>query len=328
MTICIGLIAFKFLPNSPILVLIISSIGAIVCFATFPSLATRKVFKVVFLSAFVLLATFALTLNVGAFESMSLMNDSWIDISHCAMIFHLGNTGLTRWHILQVQVGNVTFSINPFSSGQISEYVESSNDAYLLLYYCHGVWQWIPPNYAASIQWDATNPFNPTFPEELKYSVNSQIVPSTYIANSTYQVTFYTGSAITHTFEVQATATLNEQLSIQGSSSAINNSAHVSIKLNNSGRYYSYIYRFQINNVTFRMDHFLMVPPSIQDPVTFSLSFNQYGLTGYSRPFPNIQFYPDGNLTSTALERETPVNVTAMTMANHLFTGQLTIENP
>lgn len=327
MSICIGLIVFEFLPDSPILAWIIILAGALVCFATFPSLGTRKVFKVMFLSILVFLAAFATILNVGAFESMSLMNDSWIDTSHCAMIFHVRNTGLTRWHILQVQVNNVTFSINPFSSGQISEYVERLNDAYLLFYYCDGIFQWIPSNYAASIHWDATNPFDPAFPEdELKYAVNSQIIPSTFMADSTYQVTFCTGSVITHTFEVQAKATLNERLNIQGYSSASNDSGNVYIVFNNTGSYYSYIYTFQINNITFRMNHFLQVPPSTQYPITLLLDLNQKGLVGYGS-WRGLRIYPDGNFTSTALERETPVNVTVMTIANNLFTGQLKVVN-
>jgi hypothetical protein len=240
------------------------------------------------------------------------------------MIFHVRNTGLTRWHILQVQVNNVTFSINPFSHGQVSEYVERLKDAYLLLYYCDGTWQWIPSDYAASIPWDATNPFDLTFPENgPKYAVDSQIIPSTYMADSTYQVTFYTGSVIAHTFEVQAKSTLNERLNIQGYSIASNDSGHVYIQFNNTGSYYSYIYTFQINNVTFRMNHFLQVPPSTRYALDFSLDFDQQGLMGYSSPY-DLRFYPDGNLTSAALERETSVNVTAMTMANNLFTGQLT----
>jgi len=228
---------------------------------------------------------------------------------------------------LAMSVNNVTFSINPFSSGQISEYVERLKDAYLLFYYSDEIFQWIPSNYAASIHWDTTNPFDPTFPQdELKYAVNSQIIPSTFMADSTYQVTFYTGSVITHTFEVEAKATLNERLNIQGYSSASNDSGHVYIKFNNTGSYYSYIYTFQINNFTFRMNHFLQVPPSTQYPFTLSLDFNQKGLRGYSS-WRGLQIYPDGNLTSTALERETPVNVTAMTMANNLFIGQLEAEN-
>jgi hypothetical protein len=323
---CAGLITFILVPDAPSLGRIVIFISAIVCLAALLSAANKKVFKVTSLSILVFLAAFAATLNAGTYESMSLMQDSWIDTSHCAMIFHIRNNGLTRWHILQVQVNNITFSITPFSEAQISEYVERGADAYLLFYYCEGTWQWIPSNYAATIHWSSSNPFDPTFPEdELKYKVNSQFVPSTFIANSTYQVTFYTGSMFSHTFKVPARATLNETLCIQGYLDISKDLAYVSIEFNNTGSYYSYIYLFQINNVTFHMDRFFPAPASTQVFSYLGLNFHPQGFSGYSS-YPYVRLNSDGNLTSTDLEAETSVNVTAITMANHVFAGQLITE--
>lgn len=324
------IVASFLMDESPFLTIMVIVFVSFVSLAAVPSPKTKRAYKTVFLATLVVSTSFAFGLYTGLFESMILLDDSWIDISHSAVVFHLRNNGLTDWTVREVRISDITFTPKyPHSS--LKQDLQTGDMAYFIIYYSEDVFEWIPPESTAFSSWSPINrPFSTYFISSWSCLPNQDINPSTFQNGSTYQVVFDTGGVLKHSysFDIEARPTSDEELNVTATTKLYEDRVDFWFEFNNTGEYYSYIYSIQIANVTFYFEPLIRIEPSwwTQSPMWYRmiLSFNDDGLYAISPAYL-------GNITSTAtlrhsmLEVGTTYNVIVRTMTNNLYIAHVTI---
>jgi len=263
------------------------------------------------------------------FESVTLSEDSVIDISNCAMIFWLRNTGLTDLKILGICVSNITYTLTwpPY----VSSYVllpRGGETALLVVHYAREMFQWIrqPPS-----EFKVETYLNSGYVKSLSSGHNP--TPVTFTDGKKYQVTFHTQSMLQHSFWVEAKPTSMEELSASARSYFYDNEAggfiQTCIRFNNTGTSPCYIYNIRIENTTVQF-----TPPMFIEPTSplsefyrlkeISVSFHTSGSIGYTGdhhgkitviPTPTPSMFKVGNT----------YEVTIWTMTNNYCTTNVTI---
>jgi hypothetical protein len=283
---------------------------------------------------------FTVGLYGQVFETMTLAEDSRIDLSRCTMVFHIKHWGLTEWNVKKVRVQNITFSFDT----NVPRVVDNrADDVYLTINYARGVYHWLTPSYLNSLGLNTSELFdiNPLTLGLYRCSIDKTINPSTLNANMTCDVTFDIGSIFTHTFQVQTRQTLNETIDIKyvfyhryiG-----DNSIQVEGFLNNTGSYTSYIHSIDINNITFYSTPTASIVPSSYDHsmIWFSIGINTAGIdqTGLTTIQTSIiddnilsisycKLDPKQNVTSGIFQEGAPITFVVRTLGNTMFSAQL-----
>lgn len=318
MIVCLDLIVAKFLLGKfPVLTVIVIVIISVATLATVPSSDTKRAYKTLFLATLFASTGFTVGLYTGLFESLILHVDSWIDISHSAAIFHLKNNGLTDWIIEEVKISNITFTLKYPAA---KRYLGTGDTAHLIIYYSENTFQWIPSTYAATISWEQADPFHPFSPMEWPCSVKGEVSPSTFQNGSRYKVVFATNGVLKHSFDTEAKLTLDEELSVTAIRWLYENSMQISVRFNNTGNYFSYIYTIQIANVTFYFEPPLRIYSS--DDITFNFGRNGFSVMYYGY-YGDI--YANATVNFSMFEIGTTYDILARTMTNNLYITSVTI---
>ena len=320
---CLDLIVIRFLLDSlPVLATIIIVIVSIAFLAAVPSPDTKRAYKTMFLATLVVSSGFTISVYAGLFNSMILLDDSWIDISHSAIIFHLKNNGFIDWAIKEVKVSNITFTLK-YPRFSLKENLQAGDTAYLIVYYCENIFQWIPSTYAARINWNPADPFSPWWPMDISCPAKGEISPSTFQNESTYRVVFTTNGVLRHSFAVKAKFTLDEKLNVTARKWLSENSREIWVRFNNTGEYYSYIYTIQVANATFYFKPPIKVPPSSWREMRLIFAGGE-GLFGWC-----VHYYGNVYATPTPkfsmLKVGTTYEILVRTMANNLYITDVTI---
>lgn len=262
------------------------------------------------------------------FESMTLLEDSVIDISNCAMIFRLQNTGLTDLKILRICVSNITYTLD-WPDDRSSYLLLRGESVLLVVHYAREKFQWIrrPPSEfeIETYLWSGyirglSSDHNPT--------------PVTFLDGKKYQVTFHTQSVLQHSFWVEAEITSKEELTVSRARSYFygnetKGAIQTFIRLNNTGISHCYIYNIRISDITFQFTPPMFIEPT--PPVSefyrlkeIGVDFGTYegiGYTGsyYGRitatPTPTLSMFKVGNT----------YKVTIWTMTNNYYVTNFTI---
>jgi hypothetical protein len=320
MFVCLDLVIARFLLDKlPVLAAIMIVMISIASLAAVPSPDTKRAYKTIFLATLVVSSGFTIGVYAGLFNSMILLDDSWVDISHSAIIFHLKNNGFIYWTIKEVKVSNITFTLK--YSGSLKENLQAGDTAYLIVYYCENIFQWIPSTYAARINWDPADPFSPWYPMDISCPAKGEISPSTFQNESTYRVVFTTNGVLKHSFAVEAKFTLDEKLNITARKWLSENSREIWVRFNNTGEYYSYIYTIQVANVTFYFKPPMKVPPCGEMRLFFA---GGEGLFGWgAHYYGNVYATPTPKFPM--LEVGTTYEILVRTMTNNLYITNVTI---
>lgn len=320
---CLGLTVAKFLSFwETIWVAVILSTIALLIGA--PSPDTRRAYKTVFLVALVISAGFTVSLYAGLFESVTVLDASWIDISHSAMILHLKNTGLTDWIIKDIDFGNVAFTLE---YPRVYAYVVQPWDtAYLIVYYCENRYEWISSTRAASTGWDPSDPFASWWPSSahLTFLAQGGISPSTFQNGSSYEAILTANGILKHRFDIEAKFTLDEELKITAYRRLMENFVEFTVRLNNTGDYDSYIYTMQIANVTFYFKPPMRIRPSDWRTgeiyvYVHSAGFYGGGFDYYGNVSANV------TLNLSMFETGTTYDISVRTMTNNLYITNVTL---
>jgi hypothetical protein len=331
--ICLGLIFFRFFAEDIPLIFISATLASVIFYIIFAfSTRTGKLLRAVFLGILIFVSIFTFLLYAGAIESVTLLNDSYIDISRCALILHLKNTGLPYWAVNQIRIANMTFSLKFPSGTTFNDRLHSGEIAYLVVYYVEGLWRWITQDYIARNNMNFTNLLDPwkaiDGSDVFSWSCDTigRAYPNTFATGSNYQVTFDTG--VKHTFEIEAKTSFIETLKVGGK---ITPSTHPEdydslawVMFNNSGTYFSYVYTFTIADVVFTASSFIRITPRSYEFALFNVNATGIVSESVGAPGPSLQM--SGNLTSATLLGNS-VNVSAITLAGNEFTGQLIPES-
>ena len=280
--------------------------------ALMPSSQTKRPYKVMFLVASIASAGFTIGLYSGLFESATLLADSHIDVSRSLAILHLQNNGLTGLTVNKFELGNMSFTfkdrvfgLNKWAPGETKYYViyfaERSLDV------THGNQTYFSPMMGSHI-----------------LSVDGELTPSTFQRGVSYPLTLTTNRLLRHKFDVEAKHTLDEELGVKVYASRFEHRVEVSIRFNNTGSYYSYIYSIEIASVTF-----LFEPPAMASPYSWydalwvnfceepGISWSSSMIVGNMSATPTPQL-------SMLLAGET-YEVLVRTMAGRLYTTNVTI---
>lgn len=321
MFVCLDLVIARFLLDKlPVLAAIMMIMISIASLAAVPSPDTKRAYKTIFLAALVASTGFTFGLYAGLFESMILLDDSWIDRSHSAMIFHLKNNGFIDWTVNAVNVNNITFTLeypHYVSKGR----VQAGDTAYLIIYYSDDVFRWIPSTRATVISWKDSDPW---FVHDWSCPFNGEISPSTFQNGSSYQVAFTTNSVLKHSFAVEAKCTLDEKLNITARRLGLSESLRdIGVRFNNTGEYYSYVYTIQIANVTFYFKPPINVPASSCREMRLIFAGGE-GLFGWG-----VHYYGNVYATPTPkfsmLKVGTTYEILVRTMTNNLYITNITV---
>lgn len=322
----LDLIISRFLLDKlPVLAVILIVLVSVVSLTAAPSPRTKRAYKTIFLVILVTSAGFMISVYAGIFESMVLLDDSWLDVSHSAFIFHLKNNGLTDWRIKEVETDNIAFTFS-YPSTNLRENLDAGDTSYLVIYYSESIFQWIISAYGVSINWDSAQPFHPSYPMDWSCSTRGEISPATFQNGSTYKVSFVTDGVLRHSFNVKAKSTLDEELKVTARKwfrEIPSPAKEIWVQLNNTGDYYSYVYTIQVANVTFLFKPPIKVSPSSWEEMrlffsdgedSFGWSVNYYGNI-YATPTPAFSMLKIG----------TSYDVLVRTMTNNLYTTNITI---
>lgn len=318
MFVCLDLVIARFLLDKlPVLAAVMIFMISIASLAAVPSPDTKRAYKTIFLATLVASTGFTFGLYAGLFESMILLDDSWIDISHSAMICHLKNNGFIDWTVKAVNVNNITFTLEyPYYFSK--ERVQAGDTAYLIIYYGDDVFRWIPSTRATRISWEDLDPW---LVHDWSCPFNGEISPSTFQNGSSYQVVFTTNGVLKHSFAVEAKFTLDEKLNVTARKWLSENSREIWVRFNNTGEYYSYIYTIQVANVTFYFKPPIKIPPCREMRLIFA---GGEGLFGWG-----VHYYGNVYATPTPefpmLEVGTTYEILVRTMTNNLYITNVTI---
>lgn len=218
--------------------------------ALMPSSQTKKPYKVMFLSASVASAGFAIGLYSGLFESATLLADSYIDVSRSLAILHLQNNGLTSFTVNKFELGNVSFTFRDRTFGGNKWAPREAK--YVIIYYVYnslGFFETYESYYPS-----------PSF-GAFRLSVDMEVTPLTFREGISYPLILTTNGLLRHRFNVEAKYTLDEELAVKAYASRFEHRVELAIRFNNTGSYYSYIYSIEIASVTL-----LFEPPAMISP--------------------------------------------------------------
>jgi hypothetical protein len=280
-----------------------------------PSPRTKRPYKVVFLAVSVVSAGFTIGLYSGLLESVTLLDDSYIDVSRSQAILHLQNNGLTDFTVHEFKLGNVsfTFEYRPFSANRLSR----GESRYFVIYFV-----------GKSLAVDETQQGR-MGGGWLHLLVNEELTPSTFQDGVSYPVVLTTSGLLRHRFDIEARHTLDEELDLEAYATRFESQATIVIRINNTGSYYSYIYSIEVAGVTFICEPPATVTPQgwWYDPPfnVLYLSFpKEPGLSSssnmgvgeiYATPTPQL---------SMLVEGET-YEILVRTMADKLYTTNVTV---
>jgi hypothetical protein len=263
------------------------------------------------------------------FESMTLSENSVFDISNCAMIFWLRNTGLTDLKILGICVSNITYTLTwpPY----VSSYVllpRGGETALLVVHYAREMFQWIrqPPS-----EFKIETHLNSGYVQSLSSDQNP--TPVTFTDGERYQVTFHTQSVLQHSFWVEAKPTSKEELSASAHSYFHGNETkgaiQTFIRFNNTGTSHCYIYNISIGDVTFQFTPPMFIEPTPPLSEFYNLKeigvdFGTYAGIGYTGSFYGI-ITATPTPTLSMFKVDNTYEVTIWTMTNNYCTTNVTI---
>ena len=112
------------------------------CFLFYDDLIKRKkTIQITFLVVLIGSGIFLGGVHVGLVESMSLAEDSLIDISNGVIAIHVRNTGLSDIKITEVTVGGITFNMSHYIR-YFSLNLAIGTDAYLIIHYVKRAFIW------------------------------------------------------------------------------------------------------------------------------------------------------------------------------------------
>lgn len=259
------------------------------------------------------------------YESMKLLADSKIDMSHCTMIFHIRNTGLTTVDIQKVSVGNITFTLR--ASRYYHRSLPRGTSGHLMIYYGAGTWELI------SSEEEYQGPRPELYP--WRAVADKRVTPITFQNRSKYPVTFHTLGPLKHNFLVEAELTSTENLVISARShlhETEDPQIDFLLFFNNTETVRGYVYSTQIGNVTLQFSPPLPVLPSS------SYWYNKYReldvIVHETSPL-HYYFYGlptwDGKITATPEPRTSmftlnkTYEITAWTMTNNHYTLNVTV---
>lgn len=271
---------------------------------------TKKRYKAMFLTASVVAAGFTVGLYSGLWESVILLDDSYIDISRCAVVLHLKNNGLTEVIVNQIEVGNTSFTV---SSPYSVKGLQPSETANLVIYYVEKNLQLLTDR----IEID----FDPWWGADV--SVNQEVIPSTFQSGDSYPVVLTTNSVLKHRFSVEAKRTLDEKLDIKASMWHFENSVAISIRFNNTGSNYLYLYSIKIADVVFKPEPPAVIP--YYDSNHLALYFEDEPAISWTSNMiiHKISATPKPELDM--LEMGATYDILVRTMADNLYVTNVTI---
>jgi hypothetical protein len=279
-----------------------------------------KTTRMAFLVVLIALGSFFGGLRVGLLESISLAEDSLIDISHSVVALHIRNTGLSPIRIAKVTVSDIDFNAD---STNFPLYLAIGAEAYLIVQYVR-----------ETFLWDRTidKPMKEEYYDETRrYSSDTGPTPLTFQNGSVYSVTFHTYGLMHHTFPLKAELTGEERLNVwRAFGKKTNLYVDVRLFLNNTGTSPCCIYTIRIGDVLFQLKPPMVISPwpatseyspqviiHIQD---WGAYYDAYGTWPWSgeliaEPAPTVSMFP---------ENET-YGISVWTMADNHYTTNVTI---
>ena len=201
----------------------------------------KKTTRITFLVVLAGSGSFLGGLHMGLVESMSLADDSLLDISNCVVALHVRNTGLSDIEIAEVTVGDITFD-TPY---YIPLVLAIGTEAHLIFNYVKEtfIWSETPLSIEEVLSRDTGG-----------YTSDVKATPLTFQNGSMHPVTFHTQGLFQHAFSLKAEVTSEEGLDI---TEFIDYEADQFVEfefyLNNTGASQCYIHEIQIGDVTFRV---------------------------------------------------------------------------
>ncbi|MDH5481444.1 MAG: hypothetical protein OEY22_00995 [Candidatus Bathyarchaeota archaeon] len=197
-----------------------------------------------FLATLIASGAFLGGLNLGLFESMTILEDSIIDISNSVITLHIRNTGLSDIQITELTFVNMEFTIRPSDLNPI--YLPRGAESYLQINYAE-------ERFSLHDKLDSIGEHYNWERDDGHYTSIVGATPLTFHNGSTYSVTFHTNSLFHHSFPLEARLTSEESLELFKQFTFKTDSyVDITLYLNNTGATACYIYTIQIVNVTFR----------------------------------------------------------------------------
>ena len=144
-------------------------------------------------------ASFTAGLNYGIFDSITLLEDSVIDLSHCTAWLNIKNNGLTDVQISKIEIGNLICNVSKQYSYLWRKNLKRGKTATLGIYYAR-----------RSFQWGAILGRNPPY-GAYRFGSSLEITPTTFTEGK-YPVVIHTDGIIAYRFEIEARLSRPEEI--------------------------------------------------------------------------------------------------------------------
>lgn len=321
-----GSLDMKFFFSNPLLLLLSIPIF-IGIWAVVDSLlrAARKKGTKVILSIFSILiiipAAFSASLNYGILDSLTLLNDSVIDLSSCTAMLHLRNNGLTEMQVLSVEIGKLLCNVSSYPWLGI---IKPGESEILHIYYAYRQFVWGLDRFSQ-------------YPSGPQYDSNLEISPTTF-EEGKIPVVIHTDGVLSYRFEVEAKFSNPEEIcGFQVEIFNLHNESDVSqncylpdmtFTFNMSQQSIALIHSLEIGNLTLQ----LIPPPIVCEPEPynyFAISLSSsYGVWVNAFPSESTRVaIANQALDVPIFKLGETYNLTVRTMANNNYTTQIKMTN-
>ena len=255
-------------------------------------------------------------LDNGLFDSITLLEQSGIDLYNCRVSFNIKNNGLTDVQISTIEIGNVTFYFGKFG-------LERGKNATLALSYGSETFDyWI--NVGGLKYWGTSG-----------LSANCEITPITFIEGRRYPVVVRTEDLAKCGCEVEAGFSKTEEIfGIEVyaclEERTLGNQTYylpyIWVDLDMALDSVTYIHSIDIGNLTIWFDPpiCMLTEHSGHYQKDFSLSFYPDHVNVYSG-YPPVNAIPNQSLNVPIFEAGETYNITIRTMMNNNYTTSITM---
>lgn len=275
-----------------------------------------KVILFAFSMLIILPAAFGVSLNYGMLDSVTLLDDSIIDLSYCTAMLHIKNNGLTEVRISSVEIGELHCNVSYPLLGTI----KPGENETLHIYYAYRQFMW------------GSDGLSPG-PSGLEYDSNLPISPTTF-REGKYPVIIHTDGVLSYKFEIEAKFSKPEEIyGFQVNIFNLHKESDYSLNcylpdmaliFNMSQGAVALVYSVEIGNLTLQ----LVAPPMVQgyeycnDFYVF-LTYNYCIWVSGWPPWLTEGAIPNQPINVPIFKIGETYNVTVRTMANNNYTTQI-----
>lgn len=285
-------------------------------------LAKKKGFvRVTFLATLLILGIFAGGLCTGLFESVTLLEDSFIDLSNCAAILHIQNTGLTNVELSRIKIGDITCDT---SSQRWLATLSRGAAKYLVIHYAHRRFQW----------WDEQSfyAYEDSYRASGAYQTDVEVAPFTFQNGSEYLVTLSTKGFLKHSFRLEAKHTMEENVSFQAHVVNVNRDGNycvpdIHFEFNITSTSVCHIYYIKIGNYTlwFNPPQRITYWSYYSFAIHLSSSLWRYPPKGFETSGLPSEITSTPSITSSSFRVGETYNIIMRTMTNNNYTTTITM---